>query len=339
MPLKNYGVLKGRPSEYHRGTPSNEHFQVLINRGNDPHRIAINTKSNVQPSQLLYYSDSDFKHEITNALTNSGLSDGFTPLQTGPGGLALDFIRRNLFDVEQMKPLPPQGPKADDDLNDQFEYFISQAIDSLDSVVYAFGEHWTDHVPDKIFPLINPSKGIHDIHMNQGNPMGRYSNDNGVWQDGGILIHYPSAAKWAAVFTAFQSQSFHTDDQTGHPLGDYHHGGNNLHENQYPVRIIAGLINPKGDDTGKEFIILLNKGPGIINLNGWQILDKFKNADTLANIVIQPHSTLRVELTGKGAQLSNKGSNITLLSPDGLKVDGVTYTKDDASVQDIIIEL
>ena len=33
-------------------------------------------------------------------------------------------------------------------------------------------------------------------------------------------------------------------------------------------------------------------------------------------------------LDGKGAQLGNKGGIITLLDPDGLKVDGVSYTRD-----------
>ena len=32
-------------------------------------------------------------------------------------------------------------------------------------------------------------KRIHDIHMNQGN-VEKWKGDNGIWQDGGILIHF-----------------------------------------------------------------------------------------------------------------------------------------------------
>ena len=38
-----------------------------------------------------------------------------------------------------------------------------------------------------------------------------------------------------------------------------------------------------------------------------------------------------ITLSGKDAQLSNKGGIITLLDRKGLKVDGVSYTKKEAS--------
>ena len=59
--------------------------------------------------------------------------------------------------------------------------------------------------------------------------------------------------------------------------------------------------------------------------------DKLKKKDTIAGVTIPDGDTVRITLTGLGAQLTNKGGNITLLDKDGLKVDGVTYTKDDAS--------
>ena len=39
---------------------------------------------------------------------------------------------------------------------------------------------------DKIFGFL-PGNGIHDIHMNQGNSS-RFVRDDGVWQDGGLLM-------------------------------------------------------------------------------------------------------------------------------------------------------
>ena len=50
--------------------------------------------------------------------------------------------------------------------------------------------------------------------MNQGNEKG-HQQDNGVWQDGGLFLHFADENRWLAFFLAFQSQSFHTDDSTG----------------------------------------------------------------------------------------------------------------------------
>ena len=42
---------------------------------------------------------------------------------------------------------------------------------------------------------------------------------------------------------------------------------------------------------------------------------------------------LKIPLSGKDVQLSNKGGIITLLDSSGLKVDGVSYTKKQVSEQ------
>jgi uncharacterized protein YukJ len=51
-----------------------------------------------------------FHHPLAQEL--AGLADGFTLLPSQAGGLALDFIRANLFDRQAMRPVPatPPGP-------------------------------------------------------------------------------------------------------------------------------------------------------------------------------------------------------------------------------------
>ncbi len=340
MPINNYGVLKGRAFDRLLATSQSEHFQVLINRGNHPHRIAINTKSSEAPSQVLYYATEDFHHEITDALLHAGLPNGFSSLTSQAGSVALDFIRSNLFSIDEMIPLPSRGPEDNDDLNDRLDFFVQQAIKDESAVVYAFGQHWVDNAgADKYFKEIKPSTGIHDIHMNQGNKEGKFFKDNGVYQDGGLLFNYASRDRWAAVFTAFQSQAFHTDDKTGNPLNDLPVDDKNQPENKIPLRIIAAMVNPGADDVGKEYVILLNKSKNAVDLTGWQIVDKLKKNDRIENLQIPAGEALHVGLSGKGAQLSNKGGNITLLNKEGLKVDGVSYTKEDASNEGELIEL
>jgi uncharacterized protein YukJ len=219
MPIANYGVLTGQAFDRIRATKRDEHFHILINRDDTPHRIAINTKSNEGPGLVLYYADDNFHHAITDALLQSNLQNGYTALDSKPGGLALDFVRSNLFDTSKMVPLPANGSGGNtDDLNDRLDTFVQEAINDPSAVIYAFGQHWLDaQGADHYFPEINPSTGIHDIHMNQGNPQdGKYYNDNGPYQDGGLIFYFASSNRWAAVFTAFQSQSFNTDD-AGNP--------------------------------------------------------------------------------------------------------------------------
>jgi uncharacterized protein YukJ len=50
--------------------------------------------------------------------------------------------------------------------------------------------------------------------MNQGS-VAQFQSYNGVWQDGGMLGYLPSDHRWLAVFLAFQSQCWHTDDEKG----------------------------------------------------------------------------------------------------------------------------
>ena len=66
--------------------------------------------SQEKPAELLYVADENLLHPVTQNLP--GLPDGFTPLASQPGGIALDFIRANLFDRQKMQPggQPCQGP-------------------------------------------------------------------------------------------------------------------------------------------------------------------------------------------------------------------------------------
>ncbi len=333
MPLKNYGVLKCQAMDSKPGMGRNPHYQVLVNDGKLRHRIAINVKSQLSPSELFYLVNDNFQHPITKGLEQLKL--GFHPLDRKPGGLALDYIRGNLFDVKAMKPLPFNVPGPDNDLNELIEKFIFRAIATEDAVLYAFGEKWgegEEDIADRYFGF-KPGNGIHDIHMNQGNS-GRFTKDNGVWQDGGLLIHFPSENQWVAVFLAFQSQAFHTNDSNGDPLdvpdskpGEVEPSPDGV------IRIIAALVNPLGSDVGKESVTLINTSPNKINLKGWALADQLKQKYPLDGISIEPGAFVTVPLSKKGIQLDNNGGIITLLNQAGLKIHGVSYTKEDADKQ------
>jgi len=74
-----------------------------------------------------------------------------------------------------------------------------------------------------MFPNSGDATGIHDIHMNQGN-RGKFRKDNGVGTDGAMFVHVPAGEgreeQWWAFYTAFQSQDWNTDPNTGQPRDD-----------------------------------------------------------------------------------------------------------------------
>ncbi|MGA0556159.1 DUF2278 family protein [Larkinella sp. VNQ87] len=332
MPLHRYGILKGKAIDSQPGSIQSNHFQVHIRANGESHRIAINVYSNdTQNRDLQFLVVDPFQHPICDRI--KGLNEGFTPVASQPGGMALDFIRGNLFDISQMQILPPSQDGPDNDLNDKIGFYISQA-QTRQADVYAFGERWGPEPTkaDRYFGFL-PGNGIHDIHMNQGNPPGRFAGDNGVWQDGGVLIHFPEENRWVAYFLKFQSQAVHTDDGGG--TGGNPGGGpivtdpDNEPAIVKGVRILAALVNPAPEDVGHEKVLLFNPLADPISLQGWGLLDSQKKKEPL-QAQLASGATLTVQLTGRNAQLSNKGGIITLVDEEGLKIHGVSYTKEQA---------
>jgi uncharacterized protein YukJ len=330
MPLERYGVLKGHVIEAQPETDDDTpHYQIHVVADTTHYRLAVNVKSQQSPSELLYLVDEDFRHPITAQLPET--PPGFVPLPRQPGGLALDFIRGNLFDRLAMRPLPFNLPGPDNDLNEKINHYVQRAIRDQNTVSYAFGERWGPeaNTADKVFRF-RPGNGIHDIHMNQGN-VGRFVADDGVWQDGAFLLHFPTEQRWVALFLAFQSQAWHTDDHTGHALPGIPVGPAPTPapgEPDYVVRIIAAMVNPVGPAPEQESVMLLNTSPQPVDLADWAIADRLKRTQRLSGI-IAPGATLVVPLS-PAVQLGNQGGIITLLNAQGLKVHGVSYTQEQA---------
>ncbi|HLJ85476.1 MAG TPA: YukJ family protein [Candidatus Angelobacter sp.] len=219
MPLKNYSVLRGRPtgcrlfSQNPRNPP---HCHITMTGGFE---VAVNIESTDKKhgnsdSRVLYIIDHGFTPDKEADLL--ALPQGLTALKSDGTGLALDFVRSRengeamlTRDRMSLLPLPPEQAQQRsryrrNDLHNEVVDLVKRAVDDDDSNIFAFGDAYT-----------SPDKGIHDIHMNQGNAIGDHSQDNGIYQDGGLLIHYPGQS-WVAVFIAFQVQAWETDEK-GNP--------------------------------------------------------------------------------------------------------------------------
>ncbi|MBN1983303.1 MAG: DUF2278 family protein [Chitinivibrionales bacterium] len=337
MPLKEYGVLKGFVVDTKAGSNSSPHYEIRIVDSKEDWRIAVNTKSQASPSDVLYIVDDNFNHPLCDVFLK--LPNGYTSKKDNPQ-IGLDFIRSNLFKINDMIPLPCTIPGPNNDLNELIDKYIQLASRDENVEVYAFGERWpkTDE-KDKYFGF-RPQQGIHDIHMNQGNA-GKWKEDDGVRQDGALLIYFSNQKKWVAIFLAFQSQSFHTDDTTGHTIDSTvpHPDDTDVpgHLEAPDLVIVGALINPVDDDYAKERVYLFNRDTKPIQLSGWAIADKSKKKTYLNNLTIAGASALEIKLDGKGAQLSNKGDIISLLDPKGIKHFGVSFTKKDIQEGKVIL--
>lgn len=337
MALKAYGVLIGRAIGRRLGSGSSPHYQIhLVDETGVNYRIAVNVRSQLAPSELMYHIKSHFEHPVTAIVAD--LPSGFTRLTPNPTSGALDLIRGNLLQPGLMTPLPVQVPGPDNDLNEKLDQIVQRAMADEEALVYAFGERWGPEPgkADNYFGFV-PGNGIHDIHMNQGNT-GSFASDDGVWQDGGLLFRFPQQGEWTAVFLKFQSQSWHTDDATGHAIGVPDDGNPGQPDPIVPqpveglpdglVRIIAAMVNSKLSPE-KEWVYLLNASDRVISLSGWQLADKQKAKMPLDG-ALEPSAVLRVDVQAPMV-LSNQGGIITLLNEKGLKVHGVSYTKRQAN--------
>ncbi|MGW1721957.1 DUF2278 family protein [Streptomyces sp. NPDC002306] len=327
MPLKTYGVLVARAVDTRReGAVDSPHYQIhLTDEAGTHYRASVNVLSQERPPELLYLAADDFRHPVTDRL--AGLPSGWNTLPSGPGGPHLDFVRGNLFDPALMRTLPPDVTGPDNDLADLLDRQVRRAVADPDARLYVFGERWGPEagVEDKVFGFL-PGNGVHDIHMNQGNSR-RFRGDDGVWQDGGLLLHFPDPSRWVGVFLAFQSQSWHTDDATGHALDDV--DGSRGEPGGQPVRVVAALVDPRGPAPEAENVTLLNASPGPVDLTGWRIVDRIGRGSAVPPGALAPGAVLRVDLAD-GARLGNRGGEITLLDAAGLKVHGVSYTAEQA---------
>jgi uncharacterized protein YukJ len=208
-----YGVLKGKVTGHLRDA-DDDHYQILVSAKNTMYRIAVNVHSSLKPPDLLFQSLSSLPSSLNGKL--GALQLGFTKLASKPGGLAQDFVRSGLIHTDGFKIVPGDRPGADNDLKDSMEDAVVAAIDQAGSLVYAFGASWgPEKKKDQYFKFL-PGNGIHNIHMNQGNDR-THAGEDGVYRDGCLFFQYPNG-KSLAFFMAFQSQTFHTDDKTGHAI-------------------------------------------------------------------------------------------------------------------------
>ena len=333
MGLRRYTVFTGKVVNRQPETWGNSpHYQILVEGGGQQFRVAVNTRSRTshnRKSELLYFADDDFRHGVTMRLAS--LDDGDLPVESRPGGLALDYQRGGMFDRRQMRRISASRPGPRNDLVDELDFIVERSLADPISRLHVYGTRWgpESHAPDLVFGF-RPGNGIHDVHMNQGN-RDEHWHDNGIWADGGLIFHEPVHDRWSAIFLAFQTQSWHTDNR-GNPIpypNQDLHGPGVLGKDGAPrARIVAAYVHPNDEKRGVEHVAIRNDGEHPLPVSGWRLLNRNGDA-TILDGVVPPRAVRRFSLPA-AVPLSSRGDLIRLLDPDGAEVDGVSYTRHEA---------
>ena len=205
---RSYGVLVGSIRDGQEDPAGHSpHYEIWV-EADQNYRIAVNVRS-VDGSDVLAHYDPNFTNPTKLGLAGLAAgAKGFTGLTTGPGGKGLDYLRDDLFPIDAMAPIPPDGQGVT--LQNLLDGQVERAKADRSAVVIALGEFFQDGGSDSTFGF-SPELGVHDIHMMQGNT-GSFADDNRINGDGALFIRF-TGGETIAEFVRFRGPSSTTDNR------------------------------------------------------------------------------------------------------------------------------
>ena len=233
--MKNeYCMFKGRlinAAPFQPVYPGSPHYVMSVNGPDGSGFKIVFNSASTEPgidgnNEVYFYADLNFGDPVTDKLSAlpAGLHTSNFP--------RLDYWQdRSLLDLRRMRPVPYKDENGDHtDVNDIINDVLTiDTTKNPQSLPYDNGSgniHNRDfYTPTDAsvtiygfgFLFLPKEDGLHETHMNQGNPKGRHFKENGAFQDGAVIIERSDG--FAALFTAFQTQFLPTDAQ-GNPVSD-----------------------------------------------------------------------------------------------------------------------
>lgn len=230
-PQNVYSMIKGTlkfaapyEDEYH----SNPHYIITVaDDANNLYNIVVNSSSSAPApdgsKEVYFLIDQHFVDPINDKL--KALSTGAHTTDFPK----LDYWRdSSLLNIRRMSAVPYEsedGSRFDinDDINEVLTIDESQSSVSrpfFNGKTTQQRKFWVPTNPNVTvygFGFLFPTKdGLHETHMNQGNPVsGGHAGENGTYQDGAVIVQIGD--NFSALFTAFQTQYLPTD-ATGTPV-------------------------------------------------------------------------------------------------------------------------
>jgi len=221
MPLDHgYGVLIGTIQNYYRDEPDDYgkyyHGNLIVHAPEGDYHCAIDVDSKHQDTGVEWKTIALRKSELDNLLA---MGEGYHPLVSNSTSGALDYIRSPMFAARmgclaiierifRRRPLDISRTwkkGTDVEALSDLEPLVSVSQNN-NLRVLVFGE-----------PFHYGGLGVHNIHQNQGDPLGfDWSAENGIWQDGCTILQQDSDT-FVAFMSKFSTQSYETDVY-GHPV-------------------------------------------------------------------------------------------------------------------------
>jgi hypothetical protein len=216
VPLDDYGVLVGTLTGWFRDTPDNQgrwyHVNLTVGApaagSTRSFRCAVDVDSKMSAIGVQWKLLRFTKESLGPP---AALAPGYHALDSTSSSGALDLIRHpsirdapGCLVVRNPGQLLGRFSRSWVSGSNQDASVALESILVMDATVYVFGEPFTSGF------------GMHNIHQNQGDPAGsQWWDENGTWQDGGVLVLRPDGSLDAFV-SKFSSQSPRTDEN-GHP--------------------------------------------------------------------------------------------------------------------------
>jgi uncharacterized protein YukJ len=212
MSLPNYGVLIGTFNRFEQEPVDNYgkwfHGFVFVNANQEVFRCAVDVN---KPDGGFQYMLLDLQPSLFTEI--SSLPDGYHELTPDASSGAIDYVRSPIVNQAEgcLKAIysfislifkrgrtevwiENTGETALNILND----LVSDAIH-----IYVFGAPFHNSNPIE--------DGMHDVHMNQGDPPGPFQHLDGIWQDGCVIVEKPDGTL-RGYFGKFVTQSLNTDN-------------------------------------------------------------------------------------------------------------------------------
>jgi hypothetical protein len=194
MPLDTpYGAIVGALHDYNLVNPDSgqwPHYHVRVSANGQVMDSAINLKSLTEVK--IEYRRRQFDVHDPLFASIVALGDGLHVLAQTPSSGALDYVRHAGITGTSGWIL-----QSGDNLIGELNALLVGVVR-----LYIFGATYSTGV------------GVHDVHMNQGDPNGSpFQHLDGIWQDGGALFQYGGLQpRLELLQIKFETQSLYTDD-------------------------------------------------------------------------------------------------------------------------------
>jgi len=200
--IEKYSFLKGIMIDCKPSIKGSPHYNLLIKIKEKEYSVNVDVKAKIEPSGLKYFIKEKPNHPILNRCFELG--DGIhLNLEKGVDGYCIDYLRSNLFDINFANILPINEDEEVTELENNLHNNLKKLLNNNDYRIGTWGMAYSDK---------KGYIGVHDIHMNQGNPE-QFAKENRIWQDGALgIFNIKTKTVELMFFFMFQSQCIKTDD-------------------------------------------------------------------------------------------------------------------------------